>query len=75
MRQFIISEERLKEFIRRDRELSYAYESMLYCPSDEELEPTEEDLKEFTEIKEHEYLPDIDKEFANLLKKMINQLK
>lgn len=60
MRQFIISEERLKEFIRRERELSYAHDSMFYCPSDEELEPTEEDLEEFTEIKEHEYVPDID---------------
>lgn len=63
MRQFIISEERLKEFIRRERELSYAHDSMLYCPSEEELEPTEEDLEEFTEIKEHEYVPDIDFDF------------
>lgn len=63
MRQFIISEERLKEFIRRERELSYAHDSMFYCPSDEELEPTEEELEEFTEIKEHEYVPDIDFDF------------
>lgn len=74
MRQFIISEEQLKEFIRCERELSYAHESMLYCPSDEELEPTEEDLEEFTEIKEHEFIPDIDEDFANTLKKMINKL-
>lgn len=52
MRRFIISEERLKKFIRRERELYYAHDSMFYCPSDEELEPTEEDLEEFTEIKE-----------------------
>ena len=74
MRQFIISEERLKEFIRCERELSYAHESMLYCPSEEELEPTEEDFEEFTEIKEHEFIPDIDEDFANTLKKMINKL-
>lgn len=72
MRQYIISEERLKEFIRHERELAYAHDSMFYCPSDEELEPTEEDLKEFTEIKEHEYVPE---KFANTLEKMINQLK
>ena len=53
MRQFIISEERLKEFVRRERELSYAHDSMFYCPSDEELEPTEEDLKPFTELEEY----------------------
>lgn len=60
MRQYIISEEQLKSFIRHERELSYAHDSRFYCPSDEELEPTEEDLEEFTEIKEHEYVPDID---------------
>lgn len=48
---------------------------MFYSPSEEELEATEDDLKEFTEIKEHEYVPDIDEEFANTLKKMINKLK
>lgn len=52
MRQFIISEERLKQFIKHERELAYAHDSMFYCPSEEELEPTEEDLKSFAEIKE-----------------------
>ena len=60
MRQFIISEEDLKGFIRTIRELRFANNSRFYTPSDEDLEPTEEDLKEFTEIKEHEYVPDID---------------
>lgn len=60
MRKFIISEERLKDFILAEKRLCWAYDSMFYCPSDEELEPTEEDLEEFTEIKEHEYVPDID---------------
>lgn len=60
MRQYIISEERLKSFIRHEKELRYAYDSVFYSPSDEELEATEEDLAEFTEIKEHEYVPDID---------------
>lgn len=63
MRRFIISEERLKDFIRSEKRLCWAYDSMFYCPSDEELEPTEEDLEEFTEIKEHEYVPDIDFDF------------
>lgn len=60
MRQFIISEERLKSFIRHEKELRYAYDSVFYSPTNEELEATEDDLKEFTEIKEHEYVPDID---------------
>lgn len=75
MKHYIISEERLKSFIRHEKELSYAYDSVFYSPSNEELEATEEDLEEFTEIKEHEYIPDIDKEFSNMLKKMINKLK
>ena len=52
MRQFIISEERLKQFIKHERELAYAHDSIFYCPSEEELEPTEDDLKSFAEIKE-----------------------
>lgn len=61
MRQYIISEERLKQFIKHERELCYvnAY-SVFYRPSEKELEVTDDDLKEFTEIKEHEYVPDID---------------
>ena len=74
MRHFIISEEQLKDFIRTINELRFANDSRFYTPSDEDLEPTEEDLEEFTEIKEHEYIPDIDKQFANMLKKMINKL-
>ena len=60
MRQYIISEEELKYFIRTIRELSYENDPRFYMPSDEELEPTEEDLAEYTEIKVHEYVPDID---------------
>lgn len=60
MKQYIISEERLKSFIRHEKELRYAYDSVFDRPSDKELEPTENDLKPFTEIKEHEYVPDID---------------
>ncbi len=64
MRQFIISEERLKQLIKHERELGYvkAY-SVFYSPSEKELEITEDDLKPFTEIKEHEYVPDIDFDF------------
>ena len=75
MRQFIISEERLKMLLKHERELCYVKTYSFSIPPNEALEPTEDDLKVFTEIKEHEYIPDIDKEFANLLKKIINQLK
>lgn len=61
MRKFIISEERLKMLLKHERELCYAKTySTLYAPSSEELEVTEDDLKPYTEIKEHEYVPDID---------------
>lgn len=64
MRQYIISEERLKQLIKHERELCYvnAY-SVFYRPSEKELEVTDNDLKEFTEIKEHEYVPDINFDF------------
>lgn len=61
MRQFVISEERLKQLLKHERELCYANAySVFYRPSEKELEVTENDLKPFTEIKEHEYVPDID---------------
>lgn len=64
MRQFIISEERLKQLLKHERELCYANAySVFYRPSEKELEVTEDDLKPFTEIKEHEYVPDIDFDF------------
>lgn len=44
---YIVPEERLKDFIRARKELCYAHDSMLYSPSEEELEATEDDLKEF----------------------------
>lgn len=47
---YIVPEERLKDFIRARKELCYAHDSMLYKPSEEELEATEEDLKEFSSI-------------------------
>ena len=64
MRQYIISEERLKQLIKHERELCYvkAY-SVFYRPSEKELEVTDDDLKAFTEIKEHEYVPDIKFDF------------
>lgn len=59
MRQFIISEERLKMLLKHERELCYAKTySTLYAPSSEELEVTEDDLKPYTEI--NEYVPDFD---------------
>ena len=61
MRRFIISEERLKQLLKHERELCYANAySVFYRPSEKELEVTENDLKPFTEIKEHEFVPDID---------------
>lgn len=52
MRYYVISEERLKQLIRHERELFYAHECVLYSPSEEELE-VEKALKNFTEIKEY----------------------
>lgn len=70
MRKFIISEERLKQLLKHERKLFYANDySVFYRPSEKELEVTENDLKPFTEIKEHEYVPDIDEDFANTLKR------
>lgn len=63
MRQYIISEERLKDFIRTSKLYGFACECVLYSPSEEELKVTDDDLKEFTEIKEHEYVPDINFDF------------
>ena len=62
MRQFIISEERLKMLLKHERQLCYAQECVLYSPSEKELEVTDDDLKPFAEIKEREIAPDI--EFA-----------
>ena len=53
MRQFVISEEDLKIFIRTSKLYSFACECALYSPSEEELEVTEENLKRFTELKEY----------------------
>lgn len=53
MRQFVISEEDLKFFIRTSKLYSFACECALYSPSEEELEVTEENLKRFTELKEY----------------------
>lgn len=74
MRQYIISEERLKAFIRTSKLYGFACECVFYSPSEKELEVTEDDLKPYTEIKEHEYVPDIDEDFSNTLKKIINKL-
>ena len=63
MRQYIISEERLKMLLKHEKQLCYAQECVLYSPSEEELKVTDDDLKEFTEIKEHEYVPDINFDF------------
>lgn len=64
MRQFIISEERLKMLLKHERELCYFKTYSMFCtPSKEDLEITEDDLKSYTEIKEHEYLPDINFDF------------
>lgn len=53
MRQFVISEEDLKDFIRTSKRYGFACECVLYSPSEEELEVTEENLKRFTELKEY----------------------
>lgn len=50
--------------LKHEKELWYARAYLeFYPPSAKELEPTEDDLKPFTEIKEHEYVPDIDFDF------------
>lgn len=53
MRQYIISEERLKDFIRHERELFCAHECVFYSPSEKELEVTEENLKRYKELNEY----------------------
>lgn len=53
MRQFIISEEDLKDFIRTSKRYGFACECVFYCPSEKELEVTEENLKRFKELNEY----------------------
>lgn len=63
MKYYKISEEDLKGFIRTIRELSYENDPRFYTPSDEDLEPTEDDLKEYEEIKDE--MTDIDIDINN----------
>lgn len=62
MKYYKISEEDLKNFIRTIRELTYENDPRFYTPSDEDLEPTEDDLKEYEEIKDEitDEITDID---------------
>lgn len=54
MKYYIISEERLKMLLKHERELCYARTYLeFYPPSDKELEPTEDNLKKFTELEEY----------------------
>lgn len=54
MKYYIISEERLKQLIKHERELGYVNVfSRFYRPSEKELEVTEDDLKRFKELKEY----------------------
>lgn len=53
MRQFIISEEDLKDFIRTSKLYGFACECVFYSPSEEELEATEENLKRYKELNEY----------------------
>lgn len=53
MKYYVISENDLKYFIRTINELTYENDPRFYTPSDEDLEPTEDDLKEYTELKEY----------------------
>lgn len=53
MKYYIISEEELKYFIRTISELTYDNDPRFYMPSDEDLEPSEDDLKEYTELKDY----------------------
>lgn len=53
MKYYIISEEELKYFIRTIGELTYENDSRFYMPSDDDLEPSEDDLKEYTELKDY----------------------
>lgn len=67
MKYYKISEEDLKGFIRTIRELTYENDPRFYTPSDEDLEPTEEDLKEYEEIKDEttDEMTDIDIDIHN----------
>lgn len=53
MRQYIISEERLKMLLKHEKQLYYAQECVLYSPSEKELEVTEENLNRFKELNEY----------------------
>lgn len=53
MKYYVISEEDLKNFIRTSKLYGFACECVLYCPSEEELEVTEENLKRFKELNEY----------------------
>lgn len=54
MKYYIISEERLKQLIKHERELGYVNVfSRFYRPSEKELEVTEENLKHFTGLEEY----------------------
>lgn len=53
MRQFVISEEDLKDFIRTSKLYGFACECVFYSPSEKELEVTEENLKRFKELNEY----------------------
>lgn len=53
MRYYIISEEDLKNFIRTSKLYGFACECSLYCPTEEELEVTEENLKRYKELKDY----------------------
>lgn len=53
MRQYIISEEDLKDFIRTSKRYGFACECVFYRPSEKELEVTEENLKRYKELNEY----------------------
>ena len=54
MKYYVISEERLKQLIKHERELGYVNVfSRFYRPSEKELEVTEENLKSFKELNEY----------------------
>lgn len=53
MKYYVISEEELKYFIRTISELTYENDSRFYMLSDDDLEPSEDDLKEYTELKDY----------------------
>lgn len=62
MKYYKISEDDLKNLLRTINELMYENDSRFYTPSDEDLEPTEDDLKEYEEIKDEmtDEITDID---------------